>query len=86
LLQNGFFSPPQGPFCLRIKYHFMHNKPFKMVRRLFYGVPDAVKSYDWFGSGNSAFQLIIVSRKFREIVSRMKWRGIEFEPIELTSK
>jgi hypothetical protein len=72
-----------GPYCHRIKHHRMKKRPFRFTRDAFAGAPDVVKSAEWFGSGASAHRLIIVSRKFREIVSRRKWRGIAFEPIEV---
>jgi hypothetical protein len=73
-----------GPYCHRTKHHRMKKGPFRFARDAFAGAPDVVKSREWFGSGASAHRLIIVSRRFREIVSQLKWRGIAFEPIELT--
>jgi hypothetical protein len=66
-----------------VKYHYMHKGPFRFRRDVFNRVPDAVKSHESFGSGGSAFRLIVVSQRFRRLVVAEKWRGIAFEPIEL---
>ena len=71
------------PYCGRIKYHGEHRGPLRFRRGAFADVPDVVKSHEWFGSGGSAFQLIIVSQRFRQVVVEAKWRGVRFEPIEL---
>jgi len=75
--------PSNGKYCNRIKYHWQKKGPFKYDRHVFDGAPDIVKSREWFGSGASASRMIIASRRFRETVSKMKWRGVSFEPIEL---
>ncbi len=76
------FKSRIGPYCQRTKYHLMKKGTFRFARDAFAGAPDVVKSGEWFGSGGSAHRLIIVSQRFREIVLRMQWRGIAFEPIE----
>lgn len=77
-------KPRLMPYCHRIKYQRMKRGPFRFASNAFAGAPDVVKSAEWFGSGASAHRLILVSRRFREMVSRMQWRGISFEPIELS--
>jgi len=69
--------------CGRVKYHAMHRGPYRIAREAFIGAPDLVKSAEWFGSGRQAFRMIIASQRFRQIVNAAKWRGIEFEPIEI---
>lgn len=81
------WSPPEKendrPHCGRVKYHAMHRGPFRFAREAFIGAPDLVKSAEWFGSGRSAFRMIIASQRFRQIVTAAKWRGLGFEPIEI---
>lgn len=79
------FRTKSMSYCHRIKYHLMRRGSFKFKRHVFDGMPDVVKSKEWFGSSGVAFQLIIVSGKFRDIVLQMKWRGISFEPVELVN-
>ncbi len=71
------------PYCGRVKYHAMHRGPLRFDRQAFAGAPDVVKSYEWFGSGESAFRQVIASQRFRRVVTEAKWRGLGFEPIEL---
>ena len=71
------------PYCGRVKYHKMHKGPFRFSRGAFADAPDVVKSCEWFGSGGSASQLVIVSQRFRQVVLAAKWRGASFKPIEL---
>jgi hypothetical protein len=73
------------PYCGRVKYRVMRRGPFRFERFAFEGAPDVVKSREWFGSGAEARHLIVVSQKFRQLVSAMGWRGLMFEPIELVS-
>jgi hypothetical protein len=71
------------PYCGRVKYHHMHRGPFRFARDAVADASDVVKSHEWFGSGGSAFQLVMVSQRFRQVVVAAKWRGVKFEPIEL---
>jgi hypothetical protein len=71
------------PHCGRVKYHSMHRGLLKVVRGVFSEAPDVVKSNEWFGSGRAAFRFIVVSQRFRQVVTQAKWRGLGFEPIEL---
>lgn len=52
--------------------------------RAFEEAPDVVRSHEWFGSGASAFRLILVSQAFRRMVVSNKWRGLHFEPVALS--
>lgn len=76
----------ENPFCGRVKYHLMHRGQMRFERTAFHDVPDVVKSHEWFGSGANAFQLVLVSQRFRQVVEKAKWRGVEFEPVELMSQ
>jgi len=70
-------------YCGRVKYHLVHRGPLRFVGDAFIGAPDVVRSHEWFGSGASAFNLIVVNQKFHQLVVRSKWRGVYFEPLDL---
>jgi hypothetical protein len=72
------------PYCGRVKYHLKRRTPLRFDRHAFAGAPDVVKSHEWFGSGGEAFRLVLVSQRFRQVVLNAKWRGLHFEPIELS--
>lgn len=81
------FRSSSMSYCHRVKYHHgMQKGAFKFYRYTFDGMPDVVKSKEWFGSSALAFRMLIVSSRFRDIVLRMKWRGIAFKPLELVDK
>jgi hypothetical protein len=69
--------------CGRVKYHLMHRGPLRFDRAALAAAPDVVKSHEWFGSGASAFRLMLVSQRFRQVVQQARWRGLCFEPVEL---
>jgi len=70
-------------FCGRVKYHYPTKCLTEYRNGTFRGAPDILKSSEWFGSGGSASQLIIVSRRVADIVTERKWRGLYFVPITL---
>ena len=74
-----------APRCGSLKYHSRHRGPLRVAATALNGSPDVAKSHEWFGSGGSAFQLIIVSKRFCQLVHSMGWRGVYFEPIELVT-
>lgn len=78
--------PEPNSYCGGVKYHLEHRGPFRFDRSALVAAPDVVKSHEWFGSGASAFRLVLVSQRFRQIVLEAKWRGLSFEPVELTGK
>jgi hypothetical protein len=82
-LQLRTFDVEEWKYCGRVKYHPMHKGPLRFDRKAFTDAPDVVKSHEWFGSGGSAHRLVLVSQKFRRAVVSAKWRGVDFEPIEL---
>jgi len=71
------------PYCGRVKHWGEHRGPRRFNRSALLDAPDLVKTHEWFGSGGSASQFVIVSQRFRQIVVAAKWRGLRFEPIEL---
>lgn len=71
------------PFCGRVKYHLTHHGLRAFQRKAFSGMPDFIKSSEWFGSGCRAFRLILVSNKVANMILDEKWRGYILEPIAL---
>lgn len=71
------------PYCGSLKFHMMRRGPFRFHRSAFAIAPDVVKSHEWFGSGGAADRIVIVSQRFRQTVLAAKWRGVDFEPIEV---
>jgi len=67
--------------CGRVKYHLMHRGPLRFDRAALSAAPDVVKSHEWFGSGASAFRLMLVSQRFRQVVQQARWKGLCFEPV-----
>jgi hypothetical protein len=72
-----------GPYCGAVKYNGCRRWPIRVTRSALLGAPDVVKSAEWVGSGGSAWRYVLVSRRFRQVVTRAGWRGISFEPVEL---
>jgi hypothetical protein len=73
----------QGPHCGAVKFHERKRGPFRVSRTALDGAPDVVRSCEWFGSGGSAYHLVIVSKRFRQLFTSLGWRGVSFQPIEL---
>jgi len=71
-------------YCGRSKYLNMHRGPFVFDADALADAPDVVKSREWFGSGAAARKLVLVSKAFRDLVVSQKWRGLEFEPVQLS--
>jgi hypothetical protein len=78
--------PGDSPFCGRQKYHIAHPGPLRMARTAFGDAPDVVKTAEWFGSGGSACHKVIVSSRLRRLIVAKGWRGVSFEPVELTAE
>ncbi|MBK9176233.1 MAG: hypothetical protein IPM46_07835 [Flavobacteriales bacterium] len=48
-------------------------------------LPDIAKTSEWFGSGGSAWQSILVSKNFVDLVLSENWRGISLAPVRITA-
>jgi hypothetical protein len=73
----------EGPYCGRVKYHYPTRDTVKFRHKALSQIPDIVKSDEDFGSGHSADKLVLVSKRFRELIVKYKLRGLRFTPIEL---
>ena len=76
-----------GPFCGSEKYNFPRgeNEVITMSGSAFSSTPDIVRMNEWFGSGGTASRPILLSERVKEIVDRMKWRGLTFRPIKIAN-
>ncbi|MGI9388490.1 MAG: hypothetical protein ACR2O1_00405 [Boseongicola sp.] len=74
-----------GPYCGRMKFHRNPALQLRFDASTFECTPDIVKTAEWFGSGGSAFRLILVSQKVYRLITEAGWRGVEFEPVKLVS-
>lgn len=87
-LEASGSSLVKGPFCGSTKYNYPRgdNELITMFESTFSSMPDVVRMSEWFGSGGTASRPILVSERVKEIVNRMKWRGLIFRPIKLINK
>jgi len=69
--------------CGHVKYNVLTRGMMKFSRDAFSKVPDLMRTHEWFGSGHSAFQLVLGSAKFAQIYLECKWRGLYLAPLEL---
>jgi len=77
--------PNKIPHCGRVKYHYPKPGPTIYCENAFRNAPDIIKSFEWFGSGGSAWREVIVSQKVASIILKQKFRGISLTPVLLTS-
>jgi hypothetical protein len=68
-------------YCGRIKYNFPKRGGMTFAESCFHDAPDIVRSNEWFGSGGTAFQLPIVSKRLKQIIEKNKFKGVGFTPI-----
>ena len=73
------------PECGHIKYLGLSRGMYKFPKDSFDGVPDFVKTSEWFGSGHLALRLTLASSAFVDLYTKNKWKGLRLEPIELIS-
>ena len=71
------------PKCGHIKYLGLTRGMYKFPRDSFDGVPDFVKTSEWFGSGHLALRLTLASSAFVNLYIKNKWKGLCLAPIEL---
>lgn len=72
------------PRCGKKKYITSGVGCLAFEKSIFEGVPDVVKTAEYFGSGYYAGRIMIVRQKvYRTITENQLGRGLNFEPIEL---
>jgi hypothetical protein len=70
-------------FCDRVKYQYPRTTMIAFARTSLEGLPDIAKSNEYFGSGGAAERLILVSRRFVDLIKRYKLRGLKLTPIRV---
>lgn len=80
-LSEGWRNSRDSKFCGRVKYNFPKRGGVTINKSVFKEAPEIVKSNEWFGSGASAFQLVIVSKRIKELIEVNKLKGLKFTPI-----
>jgi hypothetical protein len=73
---------PDYPYCGRRKYHWPQKKPLRFLPQPFATAPDIIKSFEWFGSGCSAFRAVLVSERVVHIIESNRWRGVKWDVVE----
>jgi hypothetical protein len=43
---------------------------------------DLMQTYEWFGSGHSAYREIIVSNRFARLILEQGWKGVRMKVVE----
>jgi len=75
----------KGPFCGATKFNYQRTDEEAIVMpvSVLMSAPDFVRMHEWFGSGGSAGQPILISQRVKDIIDGMKWRGLTFSPINI---
>ena len=75
---------PGLPYCGRVKYHYPLTEPFMFKASALRGLPDFVKSHEYYGSGLGAYHFILVRNKVVFLVKEKGLRGLGFRrPVHL---
>ncbi|MHC4265417.1 MAG: hypothetical protein ACYSUK_05720 [Planctomycetota bacterium] len=69
--------------CGHIKYNVLTKGMMRFSSDAFEKNPDLVRTYEWFGSGHMALQLVLASSKFVKVYIENNWKGLNLAPIEL---
>jgi hypothetical protein len=69
--------------CGHVKYIGLGRGMYRFSRNIFRGMPDLVKTHEWFGGMRSAVQFILASAKFVKVYMENNWKGLSLNPIEL---
>lgn len=67
--------------CGRIKFHHPMIGGYLFDKTIFHPGVDIAETYEYFGSGGSADKLVMVSKRFKEIVEKNKLKGLSFKPV-----
>ncbi len=77
-----------GPFCGTTKFNYPQRSEGEIVMSAsaLMSPPDFVRMGEWFGSGASTGRPILISQCGKEIIDRLKWKGLTFSPIHLVDE
>lgn len=70
-------------FCGRVKYQYPRTTEITFSRASLSGVPEIVRSVEYFGSGAAAHHLILVSRRVADAIQQNGWRGLKLTPVRV---
>jgi len=73
----------KGPFCGAVKFNYPQGVQMRLAATPFAAAPDIVRMNEWFGSGGSAGRPVLMSQRVKDLVERMKWKGLTFNPIRI---
>ncbi|EBA12914.1 hypothetical protein [Roseobacter sp. CCS2] len=73
----------EGPFCGHEKLNWPQGTPLAVRKSALTKAPDVVRTSEWFGSGGSASQAILVSERFFEVIRQNKLRGLFFDEVKI---
>jgi hypothetical protein len=62
---------------------FPRRDAIRFDKKIFLNAPDIIYSHERFGAGIIAMRLVLVSRRFYDIVQNKKLKGLKFTPILL---
>lgn len=82
LLTEGLRTETCGS-CGKHKFNHPLAEMLRFRQGALNGFPDVFKTWEWFGSGGRAFRVVLVSKRFVDVILRNKWRGIFLQPVSL---
>ena len=83
LLQDDDLERKKCPLCNVIKYYPHKRGVMYLKRDSILPDVDIMNTYEWFGSGHSAYREIIVSNRFARLIIEKGWRGVRMKVVEL---
>jgi hypothetical protein len=86
LIANGS-KLVKGPFCGATKFNYPRSvgEEIAISASAFMSAPDLVRTHEWFGSASSAGRPILISQRVKDIIDRMKWRGLKVSRINVVN-
>lgn len=72
-----------SPACGHTKYIGLTAGKYTFHKEAFKKCPDFVRTFEWFGAGRQAAQLVLASSVFVALYLRCAWKGLILEPIDM---
>ena len=79
--EEGLNTDSRQVYCGQTKYHHPMIGGYLFDKVIFQQEGDIALTSEYFGSGGSANRLVIVSKRFKQIVEKNKLKGLSFTPI-----
>lgn len=79
--EEGYNTDLKFPYCGRIKFHHPMIGGYCFDKKAFNTANEIVQTYEYFGSGASAYRLQIVSKRLKMLIEKNKLRGLKFTPV-----